>query len=1172
MASSSSFLVLISLVGLLLLSGASFIESKSIKPGTFWQEFDQLYGNKIDSVIDEKINTISNRRILRQDTQNQVSTHENIDDEPSDIPGLDIMGRGFNFVKGESSIPLFQWKRNHHAKYHSPYTKRTYDVPDDIFVVNTPELSGHEEAGVFSYVEDYQTNLANQYGVNASYSRYGFGLTEDVKALREVMTSVSRTYGAMERVYVLNTMSLLPLQYLTVDPHVTNLLNLLPRFDVTTKHAYYNLFEQVGTHFIHNAAFGGSMQLQQVFETKRFRNFTQTTVLDLLSLKFDFISLHGIVLRNQTWEELVEDNSTTVYNVTSFKGGDPTVAFQFNQYKEWAETLKYFPVPVRYRLVEISELVTDLALKADIKKAIATYAADLLATDASFKFGPAMNYADPTLGAQVFSASSVNHDCYTTEACGRCWLFWTCCKNTTNCVPRNNQPNLIADEQTGGDFTFNDNDRDQSVVLDLGYARRVLRVEADVTPAGRLNEVWDYIEVFTSNDNYIWQPFGIKGKKDGIPDILEAENYISRSMPVSAQFIKISFGSCSIHNGLGSSVRRVRVLGVESSQPVGHLETITQGAAVVGWAFDPLDLSSATVEVYVNGKLHASGRPSLVRPDIASRFDLASDAIIGFNIPLALDTSTNVHQIYVKFVGVGGGSLTTNTLQKFIAPPAGKLFSVTPTSVIGWALDVANPSQSVTVDILVNGMKQISAMTTETDDQLNQLLGVEGAHVFKADLSALNPGIHTITARATVNGEQRALANSLTLDLRPPLGKIETLNEKSVSGWAIDPSVPSSQSTVQLFINNQFVAEQQTSILRQDVNKFYSTNGAHGFDISFDVQLDTSYEVAVYILLGDGHLALVDSQKVFVDSPSNRDTSILGPIGIGFDIVYEEFRLPVVALTYSNGVVVDLSAMLNNSEYASVPEPDQVQLHVNLGNILNETSAIYNTTKDYITKHADAVGAKEWLYVGIFQVSDTTRNIASLFDNAYTVVASYERSVSLFNVLLLPPPLLSFDTYAQGLVNNLPAYTNETEAQYRAVIQQLGTHYLSRMTLGGKVSSLTAIDTTKMNISSENDLTQQVRMAFNYRLAAAGSIAKARYEESLSSEFIDGSKSTFRYVGGHPEMYRLDESEEWATTVIDNPVVIEYQLELISSLVTDATKRRDLQQAIVDYISSASSL
>lgn len=113
---------------------------------------------------------------------------------------------------------------------------------------------------------------------------------------------------------------------------------------------------------------------------------------------------------------------------------------------------------------------------------------------------------------------------------------------------------------------------------------------------------------------------------------------------------------------------------------------------------------------------------------------------------------------------------------------------------------------------------------------------------------------------------------------------------------------------------------------------------------------------AIYILLGDGHLALVDYEKVFVDSPSPRDTSILGPIGIGFDIVYEEFRLPVVALTYSNGVTIDLSALLNNTEYVSVPEPDQVQLHVNLGNVLNETSAIYNSTQAYIQKHAETVG------------------------------------------------------------------------------------------------------------------------------------------------------------------------------------------------------------------------
>ncbi len=84
----------------------------------------------------------------------------------------------------------------------------------------------------------------------------------------------------------------------------------------------------------------------------------------------------------------------------------------------------------------------------------------------------------------------------------------------------------------------------------------------------------------------------------------------------------------------------------------------------------------------------------------------------------------------------------------------------------GWALDLANPSQSVSVDILVNGVKHISAMTTETDNKLNQLFNIEGAHVFKADLSALSPGIHTVTARANINGEQRNFANSLTLDLR----------------------------------------------------------------------------------------------------------------------------------------------------------------------------------------------------------------------------------------------------------------------------------------------------------------------------------------------------------------------------------------------------------------------
>jgi len=83
-------------------------------------------------------------------------------------------------------------------------------------------------------------------------------------------------------------------------------------------------------------------------------------------------------------------------------------------------------------------------------------------------------------------------------------------------------------------------DQDQSVVLDLGKERRVLRIETEVTPAGQLNEVWDFIEAFTSNDNYVWQPFGIKGKKDGLPDVLEANNYVARSIPVSTRFIKVN--------------------------------------------------------------------------------------------------------------------------------------------------------------------------------------------------------------------------------------------------------------------------------------------------------------------------------------------------------------------------------------------------------------------------------------------------------------------------------------------------------------------------------------------------------------------------------------------------------------------------------------------------------
>jgi hypothetical protein len=80
----------------------------------------------------------------------------------------------------------------------------------------------------------------------------------------------------------------------------------------------------------------------------------------------------------------------------------------------------------------------------------------------------------------------------------------------------------------------------QSVTLDLGVDRKILRVETEVEAAGRLNEAWDYIEVFTSLDNYNWQYWGIKGNKDGLPDIIEAANQLSHVFPTNARFIKVN--------------------------------------------------------------------------------------------------------------------------------------------------------------------------------------------------------------------------------------------------------------------------------------------------------------------------------------------------------------------------------------------------------------------------------------------------------------------------------------------------------------------------------------------------------------------------------------------------------------------------------------------------------
>ncbi|XP_069569952.1 perforin-1-like [Brachyistius frenatus] len=52
----------------------------------------------------------------------------------------------------------------------------------------------------------------------------------------------------------------------------------------------------------------------------------------------------------------------------------------------------------------------------------------------------------------------------------------------------------------------------------------------------------------------------------------------------------------------------------------------------------------------------------------------------------------------------------------------------------------------------------------------------------------------------------------------------------------------------------------------------------------------------------------------------------------------------------------------------------------------------------------------------------------------------------------------------ESAVNSLPSYSNKTESQYRSLIDTYGTHYITRVFLGGEIKAVTAIGTCKATL------------------------------------------------------------------------------------------------------------
>ncbi|XP_034047162.1 perforin-1-like [Thalassophryne amazonica] len=175
-------------------------------------------------------------------------------------------------------------------------------------------------------------------------------------------------------------------------------------------------------------------------------------------------------------------------------------------------------------------------------------------------------------------------------------------------------------------------------------------------------------------------------------------------------------------------------------------------------------------------------------------------------------------------------------------------------------------------------------------------------------------------------------------------------------------------------------------------------------------------------------------------------------------------------------------------------------------------------------------------------------------------------------------------TEFHAAVKKLPkAYSPESKQHFYKLIDNFGTHYITKVKLGGRVESVTSIKQCQASLQGFS--TQEVQMCLEAEASVTvgakvetsakhckNDVEKTESKSAFSSLFSD---RTYDIQGGHNTdvdlLFSADKNpsayKEWLNSLPQNPGVVSYSLDSLHELLPfNNPARKNLRRAISHYI------
>jgi GH25 family lysozyme M1 (1,4-beta-N-acetylmuramidase) len=338
-------------------------------------------------------------------------------------------------------------------------------------------------------------------------------------------------------------------------------------------------------------------------------------------------------------------------------------------------------------------------------------------------------------------------------------------------------------------------------------------------------------------------------------------------------------GDSNVWNGDYASLQRF----AGARLPTGNFDevSVARGQSSVslrvrGWSVDLANTPAANeAHIYVtapNGT--TTGYPwkaNTYRPDVDQAFGYGASHGFDGTIPIA---SSGNYKVCAYSIGAfSNTALGCKTLSASgVEPSVGSFDSISEVrssqkvtlQLKGWAADLASPSLATYADAYVTNPSGVTTgyrMTANTNrPDVNDVTGLGASHGFDYQVPLTEAGTYKACVYAIGQNFNLPLScKSLTVKASPaPMGGYDELtltqapnsSNVRVRGWALDPSLPASSISVNLY----FVAKDGSgnanpgtviaaNLKRPDVNTALMTVGDHGFDALLPITSAGTYTV-----------------------------------------------------------------------------------------------------------------------------------------------------------------------------------------------------------------------------------------------------------------------------------------------------------------------------------------